>query len=70
MRGLWKNEQVWWGMERGVVGLAPINPKVPTQVNQFIKEKKQKIIDGTFKIFQGPLKDQQGKTVFARRRTF
>ena len=58
--GQWKSEQIWWGLEKGAVGLAPLSDKIPAEVKKIVEIKKQQIIDGKFKVFSGPLKDKNG----------
>ncbi|MFP4072044.1 MAG: BMP family ABC transporter substrate-binding protein, partial [Desulfovibrionales bacterium] len=50
----------WGGMKEGIVDLAPFGPMVPQDVQEKVAAAKQAIIDGSEKIFAGPLKDQTG----------
>lgn len=52
-----KNFDYWAEMSDGMVDLSPINPAapIPAKVKELVKKRKQEIIDGTFKVFQGPL---------------
>ncbi len=52
-----KNYDYWAEMSDGMVDLSPINPAapIPAKVKKLIEERKQEIIDGTFKVFHGPL---------------
>ncbi|MFQ5915880.1 MAG: BMP family ABC transporter substrate-binding protein [Nitrospinota bacterium] len=59
--GTWKNDQLWPGMESGVVKLAPFNKAVPADALALVKEKMDAIKSGRLKVFQGPIKDQTGK---------
>lgn len=56
----WKSGNYWLGIETGIVGLAPFNPAVPEDVIKLVDEKKQEMIDGTLKVFAGPLYDNNG----------
>lgn len=56
----WKNEQVYWGLEKGIIGLAPMNAIVPQEVKDLVAKKQQEIIDGTLNPFAGPIKDNKG----------
>lgn len=58
--GNWKSQSVWGGIKDGMIKLAPLNPVVPKEVADLVKEKEQAIIDGSFHPFQGPVKDQSG----------
>jgi len=60
--GTWTNTHIWWGLDKGLVGLAPFGPMVPKDVQQMVEKEKAEIIAGK-KVFQGPIKDQSGKIV-------
>ncbi|WP_319759295.1 BMP family ABC transporter substrate-binding protein [Maridesulfovibrio sp.] len=62
--GVWQgDESLWWGMDQGVVDIAPFGPMVPQNVKDKVAAVKQDIIDGKNVIFAGPLKDQNGKVI-------
>jgi basic membrane protein A len=61
--GTWKSEQIWWGMDKGLVDLAPMTDLVPADVQKVVQDKKAAIVDGSLHVFAGPLKDQDGKVV-------
>ncbi len=63
INGTWKSEDIWWGLKKGIIGLAPFGPMVPESVKQKVKEYKQKITSGKLKVFAGPIKDQKGKVI-------
>jgi len=68
MQGTWKSEQIWWGIDKGVVALAPFNDAVPEDVRKIVEEEKQKYINGEVPEqypFVGPIHDQQGNLVKA-----
>jgi basic membrane protein A len=58
--GTWKSQAIWYGMDKGVVNIAPFGPMVPEDVRQRVMEKKKEIMGGTDNIFVGPIKDQKG----------
>jgi simple sugar transport system substrate-binding protein len=58
--GKWTSRDVWGGIAAGMVSLASINPVVPQEAIDVVKEKEDAIRNGTFHPFQGPVKDQQG----------
>ena len=60
----WKPTQDWWGIETGLVGLAPLSPKVPADVKAKVEETR-KAIAGGMKIFKGPLYNQKGELALA-----
>ncbi|MBZ4642568.1 MAG: hypothetical protein JG767_177 [Deferribacteraceae bacterium] len=68
--GTWKSEQIWWGMDKGAVTLAPISDKVPAEVVKKVMTAKEDIINGKFQVFTGPIKDQSGKLVLEEGKTF
>ncbi len=68
--GTWKPEEIWWGMEKDVVKLAPLSDKVPADIKKLVAKQKQAIVDGKFKVFTGPIKDQSGKIVLEKGKTF
>ena len=58
--GSWKSASAWMGMKEGLVDLAPFGPMVPEDVRAKVMAKKLAIIDGSAKLFAGPVKDQKG----------
>jgi basic membrane protein A len=59
--GSWKSQDIWWGMDKGVVALAPFGPMVPAEVKTMVEARKAAIVAGKDDIFAGPIKDQSGK---------
>ncbi len=59
--GTWKPTQYWGSMNDGIVDLAPFGPMVPQNVKDYVTKKENAIKDGTFKVFTGPIYDQDGK---------
>ncbi|MCA1944683.1 MAG: BMP family ABC transporter substrate-binding protein [Desulfovibrio sp.] len=57
----WKPEALWWGMDTGLVDIAPMGPMVPQDVKDMVEAKKKAIIDKSFTVFAGPVKDQKGE---------
>ncbi len=68
--GTWKPEEIWWGMDKGIVKLAPLSDKVPQQVQDLIAKKRQAIVDHKLQVFTGPIKDQAGKVILAQGKNF
>ncbi len=58
--GTWTPRADWPGMAEGVVDLAPFGPMVPKEVRDKVLAKKAAILDGSEKIFVGPIRDQKG----------
>lgn len=61
--GSWSPHQYWGGMEDGIVTLTEFSPLVPADVQAAVNAKKQEILDGTFDVFCGPIRDQDGNEV-------
>lgn len=59
--GQWQSEDLWWGMETGIVDLAPFGPMVPEAVRAKVNQAKQDIIGGKLTVFAGPVLDQSGR---------
>lgn len=59
--GTFKGEDLWWGMDRGVVDIAPLGSMVPDAVKSMVTTKRSAILAGKFNEFAGPIKDQTGK---------
>jgi basic membrane protein A len=64
--GTWKgNQAIWWGMDKGVVDIAPFGPMVPKAVQDKVLAMKAEFVKGVDKVFVGPIKDQGGKVKIA-----
>jgi len=59
--GTFRGEDLWWGMDRGVVDIAPLGSMVPDAVKSMVTTKRSAILAGKFNEFAGPIKDQSGK---------
>lgn len=59
-KGTWKAGNFWDGMETGIVNISKYGDMVPQDVRTLVDGRKQEIIDGKYKIFAGPIKDQSG----------
>jgi simple sugar transport system substrate-binding protein len=57
--GTWKPDDTYWGMKEGALGLAPI-VNVPDDVKAAAEKQKQAWIDGTYDVYTGPIKAQDG----------
>ncbi len=60
-QGTWKSENIWWGLREGLVGLAPFGKDVPELVRKLVEEEKKKMINQTWDVFTGPIKNQTGE---------
>jgi simple sugar transport system substrate-binding protein len=63
MDGSWKSGNTWGGIKSGMVEMAPYGDAVPEDVRKLADEVKASIVDGSFKPFQGPIKNQKGELV-------
>ncbi len=59
--GMWKSEDIWWGLKEGAVDLAPFGPAVPEDVRKKVEGQKARIINGEWDVFTGPIKNQGGE---------
>lgn len=59
-KGTWKSGSFWLGMDTGIVDLSPFGPMVPDAVRNAAMARRQEIKDGSFKVFQGPVRDNTG----------
>ncbi|MDI6617956.1 MAG: BMP family ABC transporter substrate-binding protein [Clostridiales bacterium] len=58
--GTWKSESYWGPMSDGIVDLAPLTKDAPEGAQAKVDEAKKAIMDGSLKIFKGPIVDQTG----------
>lgn len=68
MKGTWKSEKIWWGINKGVVNLAPISDAVPEDVKRMVEVETNKYLNNEVPEqypFIGPIYDQEGKLVKA-----
>jgi basic membrane protein A len=61
LNGTWKTHQYWGGLKEGIVKLSDFSPKVPQTVRDLVAEKQQVILNSSWDVFYGPIKDQNGK---------
>lgn len=59
--GTWKPEAYWGTMKDGFVDLAPLTAVAPANAQAEVDKVKVKMMAGTFNVFAGPIKDQDGK---------
>ncbi|MCL4141548.1 UNVERIFIED_CONTAM: hypothetical protein GTU68_040510 [Idotea baltica] len=63
--GTWESQDVWHGIDSGMVGFAEYNATVPDDVKAAAEVIKDGIVDGSFHPFQGPINNQSGEEVVA-----
>ncbi|MGD9181955.1 MAG: BMP family ABC transporter substrate-binding protein [Desulfobacterales bacterium] len=61
LNGTWKTHQYWGGLKEGIVQLSEFSPKVPQAVRGMVAAKQKEMLSGTWDVFNGPIKDQNGK---------
>lgn len=59
-RGQWKSRAYWEGLSEGVVDISPLSQLCASGTSALVEKAKKEIIDGTLKIFKGPLIDNKG----------
>jgi len=65
MNGTWTSHSYWGGLKEGVVKLSDFSPLVPQDIKDLVAAEEKKIIDGTWDVFWGEVKDQDGNVVVA-----
>ncbi len=65
MDGTWKTGFYYGNIKDGMIKLAPFGPKVSAATKAAIAAKKAGLVDGSFTVFAGPLKNQSGKVQLA-----
>jgi len=58
--GRFRPVQHWPGLAEGVVDLAPVNPLLPDELKEAVATARAEIIDGTRRLFAGPVRDADG----------
>ncbi len=58
--GTWKTGAYWYGMDKGIVDISPINDAVPEAARAEVAAKKAALVDGSFEPFTGEIQDQSG----------
>ena len=61
--GNWLADQKWWGIDEGAVQLAPLNKNLSQSLANEVEISRAKLADGTLRIFEGPLRGQNGDIV-------
>jgi simple sugar transport system substrate-binding protein len=69
MDGSWKSEDVWGGLNSGMLGVPAINAKVPEDVRKMAEQALEDIKAGKLHPFTGPLKKQDGSEWLAAGQT-
>ena len=61
MDGTFKSHVYYEGMDKDIVRLAPLTANAPAEAQAMIDDLSAKMIDGSFKVFSGPIYDQNGE---------
>lgn len=69
MDGTWKAGSYWGDMKDGIVDLAPLTGNAAPGTQEKIDEVKKKMLDRSFDLWAGPIKDQSGKVKVAQGQT-
>jgi basic membrane protein A and related proteins len=62
----WQTGGVWWGHKEGVIDLVSVSDKIPEATRKKIDEIRAGLKAGTFNVWKGPIKGQDGKEVLAK----
>lgn len=58
--GTWKSQKYWEGMKSGMVSLDTLTANCAPGTQEKVDAASKKILDGSLKVFAGPIKDQDG----------
>lgn len=58
--GKFKSESYWGGIDTGIVDIAPLTKNAPEGAQAKVDEAKAKMVDKSWDVFTGPIKDQTG----------
>lgn len=67
--GTWESHSIWWGLQEGMVKMAPYGPAVTPEAQQAAEATKEGIIAGTLHPFTGPVVNQAGEVMIAEGET-
>ena len=60
LQGKFRGVHYWEGVETGIVDLAPFTENVKTGTAEKVDEAREKLMNGTFDVFYGPITDNEG----------
>ena len=64
-KGQWRSGNVWAGLKEGMIRVGDFGPKLPAKVRDEIVKVQQDIAQGKRHPFQGPMADNEGKSILA-----
>ncbi len=59
--GTWKSQHIWMGINGDMVDISPMNPIIPSEVQELVKTKRQEFIQATNHPFDRRIKDREGR---------
>lgn len=65
LEGTWDGSNYYGGMDDGLVDISPLSDNCAEGTKEAIDEARAKILDGSFKVFEGELYDNEGNQVCA-----
>jgi basic membrane protein A len=65
LNGTWATGTSWWGIDQKAIDLRHLSSDVPESLKAHIDAARTGIADGSFKIWRGPLRDNQKRLVLA-----
>lgn len=60
LQGKFRGIHYWEGVETGIVDLAPFTKNVKQGTAEKVEQERQRLMDGTFDVFYGPIVDNEG----------
>jgi simple sugar transport system substrate-binding protein len=63
--GTWASQAFVGGLADGMVALSALSPRLAPELRALLETKRKAIIDGSFKVFSGPLADNHGRVRLA-----
>lgn len=61
LQGKFEGHHYWESIETGMVSMAALSPAVKQGVQEAVEEKRQCLLSGTFDVFYGPIRDNEGR---------
>ena len=65
LAGTWQSGNFWWGVKEGAMDLVKIAEQVPQEAKDRVATVKTGLQDGSFAVWTGPIRDNQGREVLA-----
>lgn len=61
LQGKFEGHHYWEGIETGMVSMAPLSKIVEGGIKEEVEVRRQRLISGTFDVFYGPIRDNEGR---------